>query len=143
MATNTANMTTTQPLAVPEQMQCAAQQHPALAAKLEAHETWLVRTFGVPIEYRYDPRISFKPAWLAAAPRHRIYFTRGAALDSFLWEWACSLTALTLQGEAIQARGWLPYFGELSFGTECELYRKHRFVKVANSRRRNAASWRR
>ena len=125
-----------QPVAVPEQMQCAAQQQPALAAKLEAHETWLVRTFGVPIEYRYDTDCRFTPAWLGETPPHRIYFTQGAALDSFLWEWACFLTALTLQGEAIQARGWLPYFGPLSLGAVCELHRQHGFVKVASSRRR-------
>jgi hypothetical protein len=126
-------MSTTEPIIAPQQMQRAARHKPALTAKLDARETWLVRTFGVPIECRYALQYRCIPAWLAGATHHQFRFTQDVTLDSFLWERACFLTALTLQGEAIQACGWFPYYGVLALDNVRALHRQHGFLKVARS----------
>lgn len=126
-------MSTTESNIPPEFLLRAAQFKPALVAKLEAQETWLINTFGVPIECGYAPQYRFIPAWLTGAARHQFFFTRGVTVDSFLWERACFLTALTLQGEAILAHGWIPYYGVLTINQVGQLHRQHGFLKVAQS----------
>lgn len=125
------NMTTT--LTVPEQMQLAAKQKPALVAQLVASEAWLVKTFGIPIKYRYAPNWKFMSAWQSDSVKHEFHFTAGGTLDDFLWEWSCFLSILTLQGQAVKTHGWLPYVGSLPFEKVRELHFKHGFRKIAMS----------
>lgn len=123
-----------QTLTLPEKLALASQQHPAVAAKIEAVEAALIQKYGLPIEHVNHAEAAAMaacPAWPGGFDRHQIFYEEDCPVAGVLWSRAYGLMQIKIIGEIIQAHGWLPMFTDLPEDKIQRLHRQFGFHKFA------------